>query len=72
MNDNMSPERQAKALISEILTKAWPSTEVHAPAYQLAYLKGMLAAMAGSYPALLMLLEQHRDIVVENNREMFS
>ena len=70
MNDNTTPETEAKALISEILTKAWPSTEPGACAYQLGYLKGMLATMAGTYPELLHHLERHRDIVIANNRSM--
>jgi hypothetical protein len=70
MNENTTPETEAKALISEILTKAWPSTAVGAGAYQLAYLKGMLAAMAASCPELLYHLERHRDIVIDNNRSM--
>jgi hypothetical protein len=70
MNDNTTPETEANALISEILTKAWPSTEPGAQAYQLGYLKGMLAAMAASCPELLHRLERHRDIVIDNNRSM--
>lgn len=71
MNDNTPLKQEAKLLLSEILTLAWPSTCPNAAAYQLAYLKGMVAEMAAHDRHLLAKLETHRDIVADNNREMF-
>jgi hypothetical protein len=69
MNDNTTPETEANALISEILTKAWPSTQPGAMAYQLGYLKGLLAEIAAYDPDTMDRLERHRDHVVANNQE---
>jgi hypothetical protein len=64
-----TPETEAKALISEILTQAWPSTEAGAMAYQLGYLKGLLAEIAAYDPDVMDRLERHRDHVTANNQE---
>jgi hypothetical protein len=64
-----TPETEAKALISEILTQAWPSTEAGAMAYQLGYLKGLLAEIASCDPDVMNRLERHRDHVAANNQE---
>ena len=69
MTDNTTPETEAKALISEILTQAWPSTEAGAMAYQLGYLKGLLAEIAAYDPDVMDRLERHRDHVTANNQE---
>jgi len=70
-NDNASlrPYDQAAFLISEILTQAWPSNEPGAMAYQLGYLKGLLAELAARDPSIMDKLERHRDHVVANNQE---
>jgi hypothetical protein len=70
-NDNASlrPYDRAAGLISEILTQAWPSTEPGAMAYQLGYLKGLLAEIAAYDPDTMDRLERHRDHVVANNQE---
>ena len=70
-NDNASlrPYDRAAGLISEILTQAWPSTEPGAMAYQLGYLKGLLAEIAAYDPDVIDRLERHRDHVVANNQE---
>ena len=70
-NDNASlrPYDQAALLISEILTQAWPSTEASAMAYQLGYLKGLLAEIASCNPDVMNRLERHRDHVTANNQE---
>lgn len=70
MNDNTTPETEAKALISEILTKAWPSTEPGACVYHLVYLKSVLASMAGACPEVLYHLERLRDVINANNKSM--
>ena len=70
-NDNASlrPYDRAAGLISEILTQAWPSNEPGAQAYQLGYLKGLLAEIAAYDPDTMDRLERHRDHVINNNRE---
>ena len=70
-NDNASlrPYDRAAGLISEILTQAWPSTQPGAMAYQLGYLKGLLAEIAAYDPDTMDRLERHRDHVVANNQE---
>ena len=70
-NDNASlrPYDQAALLISEILTQAWPSNEPGAMAYQLGYLKGLLAEIASCNPDVMNRLERHRDHVTANNQE---
>jgi hypothetical protein len=70
-NDNASlrPYDRAAGLISEILTQAWPSTQPGAMAYQLGYLKGLLAEIAAYDPDVIDRLERHRDHVVANNQE---
>ena len=70
-NDNASlrPYDRAAGLISEILTQAWPSTQPGAMAYQLGYLKGLLAEIAAYDPDSMDRLERHRDHVVANNQE---
>lgn len=70
-NDNaaLRPYDRAAGLISEILTQAWPSTQPGAMAYQLGYLKGLLAEIASCDPDVMDRLERHRDHVVANNQE---
>ena len=70
-NDNaaLRPYDRAAGLISEILTQAWPSTQPGAMAYQLGYLKGLLAEIAAYDPDTMDRLERHRDHVVANNQE---
>jgi len=70
-NDNaiLRPYDRAAGLISEILTQAWPSTQPGAMAYQLGYLKGLLAEIAAYDPDTMDRLERHRDHVINNNRE---
>lgn len=68
-NDALRPRDRAAGLISEILTQAWPSTQPGAMAYQLGYLKGLLAEIASCDPDVMDRLERHRDHIIANNRE---
>ncbi len=68
-NDALRPRDRAAGLISEILTQAWPSTQPGAMAYQLGYLKGLLAEIASCDPDVMDRLERHRDHIIDNNQE---
>lgn len=68
-NNTLRPYDQAAFLISEILTQAWPSNKPGAQAYQLAYLKSLLAEIASRDPDMMGKLERHCDHVINNNRE---
>ena len=68
-NDALRPRDRAAGLISEILTQAWPSTQPGAQAYQLGYLKGLLAEIASCDPDVMDRLERHRDHIIANNQE---